>query len=59
MGLYIQDDKTKTIRHYHTSPKVEKAIETLLKQDEEMIWSESLEGYEVTYRYTGEKKSEG
>ena len=48
--IYIQDDKTKTVRHYGTSPKVDRAIETLLKQDEELMWSETHEGYVVEIR---------
>ena len=50
MSIYIQDDKTKTVRHYDTSPKVERAIETLLKQDENLVWSETHKGYVVEIR---------
>lgn len=49
MGLYIQDNKKKTIRHYSTTPKLEKAIETLL-QNGDMVWSETGEGYEIEYK---------
>lgn len=49
MGLYIQDNKKKTIRHYNTTPQLEKAIETLL-QNGNMVWSETGEGYEIEYK---------
>ena len=48
MGLYI--DNGKTVKHYCTSRRVEKAIETLLNQDEELAGSETHEGYEVAIR---------
>lgn len=47
MSLYIQDDKKKTVRHYCTTPKVEKAIETILAQIEELVSSETYAGYKV------------
>lgn len=48
MGIYIQDNKKHTVRHYHTSPQIEKAIETLLRADEELVYSETHAGYAVT-----------
>ena len=47
MGIYIQDNKKHTVRHYCTTPKIEKAIETLLLANEELVSSETHEGYEV------------
>ena len=48
MGIYIEDNNTHTVRHYCTSPKIEKAIETLLRADEELVYSETKVGYVVT-----------
>lgn len=48
MSIYIQDTKKHTVRHYCTNPKIEKAIETLLRADEELVYSETHVGYEVT-----------
>ena len=48
MSIYIQDTKKHTVRHYCTSPKIEKAIETLLQADDELVYSETHVGYEVT-----------
>ena len=50
MSIYIQDDKKKTIRHYMTTPKIEKAIETLIKQNENIGYSETYPGYVVSYK---------
>ena len=47
MSLFIQDEKTKTVRHYYTTPKMEKAIETLLQANEDLTYSETHTGYEV------------
>ena len=47
MSIYINDDKKKTVRHYCTTPKIERAIETLLRMDDELVYSETHEGYEV------------
>lgn len=47
MSLYIQDKKKKTVRYYCTTPKVEKAIETILAQIEELVSSETYAGYKV------------
>ena len=47
MGLYIQDDKKDTVRHYCTTPKIEKAIETLLMEMEDMVSSETHKGYMI------------
>ncbi len=35
MSIYIQDDKLHTVRQYNTTNKIEKAVETLLRSDEE------------------------
>lgn len=47
MAIYIVDEKKHTVRHYFTKSKIEKAIETLLKTDEELLWSETYPGYKV------------
>lgn len=47
MSLYIYDEKKKTVRHYCTTTKVNKAIETLLCEMEDMVGSESHEGYKI------------
>ena len=56
MGIYIQDNKTHTVRHYCTSPKIEKAIETLLRSDDELVYSETHVGYVVTLTDESEDK---
>ena len=43
--IYIESNNT--VREYHTSPKIEQAIETLLKADADMMYSETNEGYTV------------
>ena len=48
MEIYIQDSKTHTVRHYCTSPKIEKAVETLLRSDDELVYSETHVGCVVT-----------
>lgn len=50
MSIYIQDNETKTVREYCTSPEVEKAIETLLKTDSSLAYGETNEGYEITFK---------
>jgi hypothetical protein len=50
MSIYIQDNETNTVRQYCTSPEVEKAIETLLKTDSSLAYSETNEGYEAIYK---------
>ena len=47
MAVYIQDNTTKTVREYCTTPKIEKAIETLLRQMDDVVGSETHKGYEV------------
>ena len=47
MSIYIQDSKKNTVRHYCTSTKIEKAIETLLNSDENLVSSETHTGYIV------------
>ena len=47
MSIYIQDNKKHTVRHYCTSPKIERAIETLLKEYDELASSETIKGMEV------------
>ena len=56
MSIYIQDTKKHTVRHYCTSPKLEKAIETLLRADEELVYSETHVGYEVTITESEDKR---
>lgn len=56
MGLYIQDNKKKTIRHYNTTPQLEKSIETMLQETKNMVWSETGEGYIVEYKDTDESQ---
>lgn len=48
MGLYI--DNGKTVKHYCTNNKIEKAIETLVEQMQEICYLEIYEGYEVVVR---------
>lgn len=50
MSIYINDAKKGTVRHYCTTPKIDKAIETLLREMEEIVYSETHEGYEVTIK---------
>ena len=50
MSIYINDRKKGTVRHYCTTPKVDKAIETLLREMEELVYSETHSGYEVTIK---------
>ena len=47
MSLYIVDKKKGTVKHYCTSAKVNKAIEHLLEEMDDMIGSETLPGYTV------------
>lgn len=50
MGLYIEDAKKQTIRHYNTTPQLEKSIETMLQDIKNIVWSETGEGYVVEYK---------
>lgn len=50
MSIYINDAKKGTVRHYFTTPKIDKAIETLLREMEELVYSETHSGYEVTIK---------
>ena len=50
MSIYINDNKKGTVRHYCTTPKIDKAIETLLREMEEIVYSETHSGYEVTIK---------
>ena len=50
MSIYINDNKKGTVRHYCTTPKIDKAIETLLREMEEIVYSETRSGYEVTIK---------
>ena len=59
MSIYIQDTKKHTVRHYCTSPKIEKAIETLLRADEELVYSETHVGYEVTITESEDEERSG
>ena len=56
MGIYIEDNKTKTVRHYSTSPKIEKAIETLLRADDNLVYAQTHKGYVVTLTDESEDK---
>lgn len=47
MSIYIQDNKKHTVRHYCTGSKIERAIEILLRADEELAYGETHVGYEV------------
>lgn len=44
--IYIDDGKT--VKTYPVKSKVGKAVATLLETDNELAWSETLEGYGVT-----------
>lgn len=44
--LYI--DNGKTVKTYSVKSRIAKAIMTLLETDEELVWSETREGYGVT-----------
>lgn len=57
MSLYIQDYKKKTVRHYCTTPKVEKAIEAILAQIEGLSSSETHEGYKVEIKPIDRKEN--
>lgn len=57
MSLFIQDKKKKTVRYYCTTPRVEKAIETILAQIEELSSSETHEGYKVEIRPIDRKEN--
>lgn len=57
MGIYVQDNKTHTVRHYCTSPKIEKAVETLLRSDDELVYSETHVGCVVTLTDESEDKA--
>ena len=47
MALYITDSKKLTVREYCTTPKIEKAVETLLYECEDIASSETHGGYTV------------
>lgn len=49
MSIYIEDNKTHTVRSYYTSPKIEETIEILLRSNEELMHSETLPGYKVDF----------
>ena len=57
MGIYINDTKKHTVRHYNTDANIEKAIETLLRADEELVYSETHEGYEVSITESYDNKN--
>ena len=50
--IYI--DNGKTVKQYETDKRTEKAVMTLLELNEDMMFSETHEGYEVTIQ---EKKT--
>lgn len=43
--IYIQ--KKNKVTTYYTSKRIERAIETLLQADEDLMSSDSIDGYEV------------
>ena len=43
--IYVESNNT--VREYHTSPKIEKAVETLLKANNDLIYAETDRGYKV------------
>ncbi len=45
MTIYIDDGKT--VKIYPVKGKVAKAVMTLLETDDELVWSETHEGYGV------------
>lgn len=45
MSIYI--DNGSTVKHYCTNNKTDKAVATLLEQIEDLVWSNTHEGYEV------------
>ena len=45
MSIYIEDGKT--VKHYCTNKKTDKAIITLIEQIEDMVGSESREGCKI------------
>lgn len=47
MSIHIQDDKKHTVRTYCPDKKIVKAIETLLREMEDVVCAESREGYRV------------
>ena len=59
MAIYITDKKSKTVKHFFTSRKVEKAIEMLLLLDDDLAWTESSKGYDIrSYHYIGDDSKE-
>ena len=58
MSIYINDNKKKTVREYCTTPKIEKAIEALLRMNEELVYSETHEGYEVEIKESSDADSD-
>lgn len=58
MSVYITDDKNKVIYHYCTTRKIEKAIQTLLEQVEDLVGSVSHKGYMITYTKVDEEDTE-
>lgn len=51
MSLYI--DNGTTVKHYCTNKRIEKAIQTLLESIEDIVYSETHEGYEVQIKEKG------
>ena len=45
MTIYV--DNGETVKTYPVKAKVAKAVMTLLETDDELVWSETLEGYGV------------
>lgn len=51
--IYI--DNGKTVKQYETDKRTEKAVMTLLELNENIMFSETHEGYEVTIQEKEEK----
>lgn len=47
MSTYIYNEKKKIVKEFYTSPKIEKAVETLLLSNENLVYSETHEGYSL------------
>ena len=59
MSLYIQDRKKQSVHCYETNVTIEKAIETLLSQMDDVVSSELDDGYEILIRSICEEKPSG
>ena len=48
MSIYIYNNKKKTVSKYCTSSKIDKAIETLLFENPDIVGGKTREGYQVS-----------